>query len=138
MQPEPTLNRATFPAGGAGYKLPFALYDDELYVCVKCGLRDAPIYAGEADPDAGVARFIHRVTLDVVFTKSEVLSSRDKAEGFLMMKLENRPAKVRAICRDCLEADEQTQAVWKDFDRARREMDEQTKEPSWCAVLCQE
>lgn len=82
--------------------------------------------------------FVHQVVIDAVFAKSEVLTRRDREEGFLMMKLENRPAKVRAICRECLELDEQTKSVWKDFDRTRKELDEQTKEPSWYAVLCQE
>jgi len=73
----------------------------------------------------------------VVFTKSEVLTRRDKAEGFLMMKLENRPAKARAICRECLELDEQTSAVWRDFGKTRQDLAEQTNEPSFYAVLCQ-
>lgn len=122
---------------GAGYKLPNPQWEGELRKCVKCGLIDRPVYAGQAD-ESGAPMFVHKVTIDVIFVKSEVLTKRDRDEGFLMMKLENRPAKARAICRDCLEADEQTQAVWKDFERTRKEMDEQTKEPSWCAVLCQE
>jgi hypothetical protein len=132
------FNKATFPKEGVGYRLPLPLYNDELYVCVLCGLVDAPIYAGEADMEQGRAKFIHRVTLDVVFLKSDTLTAKDKAEGFVLIRVENRPAKVRAICRDCLEQDEQTQLVWKDFEKVRREFQENSKEPSFYAVLCQE
>lgn len=123
---------------GAGYRLPLPAWDGELRKCVKCGLIDNPIYAGEADPETGSPIFLHRVVLDVVFCKTEVLTGRDKAEGFLMMKLDGgRPAKVRAICRECLEQDEQTSKVWKDFDKSRQELQDQSKDLSWYAQLCQ-
>src|SRR5579864_5963033 len=121
----------------AGYRLPNPQWEGELRKCVQCGLIDSPVYAGQAD-ESGAPMFVHKVVIDVVFTKTEVLTKRDRDEGFLMMKLENRPAKARAICRECLEADEQTKSVWQDFDKTRKELAEQTKEPSWYAVLCQE
>lgn len=135
---ESDFNKATFPKEGVGYRLPLPLYADELYVCVKCGLRDAPIYAGEADMEQGRAKFIHRVALDVIHPASPQLTRRDRDEGYLLTTIAGIPTKVRAICRDCLEAAVQTEEVWKDFDRIRREFQENSKELSFYAVLCQE
>jgi hypothetical protein len=126
------------PYGTAGYKLPDPKWDGPLRRCVKCGVEDASIYTGEADLD-GSPLFVHRVVLDPHFCPKGLLSARDRAQGFLETKVEGtRTVKIRVICRECLEQDEQTSAVWRDFDKTRKELSEQTKEPSFYAVLCQE
>ncbi len=121
---------------GAGYRLPVPEWTGELRRCVLCKRLDHPVYAGGSDEKSGEPIFLHSVTLDVVLTKSSDLTAKDKREGFVGMELEGGFAKVRAICRDCLEADEQTKAVWKDFEKTRQDQQQEMKEPSWYAQLC--
>jgi hypothetical protein len=119
-----------------GYRLPNPQWEGNRRTCCKCGLVDSPVYIGEAN-EQGEPIFEHRVILDLTYTKTELLTAKDKADGWLSLKVENRPAKMRTICRDCLEAVEATDAVWKDFDKARADLEDKKKEKSWYSQLCE-
>ena len=119
-----------------GYRLPVKTWAWPLRRCVKCGILDNPIYSGEADLD-GAPMFNHRVVIDAHYLRKPELSVKEKAQGFLLEVIEgNRHVKIRAICRECLEAAEETGRVWDDCKKSQKELEESLKEPSWYAQLC--
>lgn len=124
---------------GAGYRFPVPDWNLGLWKCVLCGVEDHPVFLGSFHSETGEPIFDHFVQIDQYFLKrAEDLTAKDKATGFHFMSLDGgRPAKVRTICRTCMEEREQISKVWKDFEKSRQEMQEQNKDLSWYAQLCQ-
>jgi hypothetical protein len=122
----------------AGYKLPVPQWSGNLRRCVVCNDLDRPTYSGEAD-ESGAPIFNHYVVIDLVFIDRAVLNAKEKREGYEYQMVASRHAKVRVICRPCLEASEETRKAWSDYDAQRiRDQEEQEHGTSFYAILCGE
>lgn len=121
------------------YRLPDPKWEKELRVCSVCQLKDFPIYAHEANTD-GTPKFIHQVVMDITFVANDYeLTKKDIQATFMLMPLEGtRKAKVRMICRRCLDADEDTKEIWNDFHKAAKNAGEDNYQGGYYMALCSE
>jgi hypothetical protein len=120
------------------YTLPDPKWEQELWKCCACGIIDRPVYTKQADAE-GQPIFEHSVVPDVTFLSRDKLTARELEQGYKLMQLEGgRRAKVRLICRECLESDEQAKGVWRDLNKARQEREGGDKPSNFYQILCGE
>jgi hypothetical protein len=111
--------------------------EGEVRVCRRCGRRDSPVFTGEYDVHKKPI-FDHQVTIDLAWIERAYITPAEKSAGFSFVRIADRNAKMREMCRGCLDLTEEEQKVWRDF-KLQREKDQQIDvDDPYYSQLCSE